>query len=31
MIVALITFAVGYIACYFVMTFGINNDKEKDQ
>jgi hypothetical protein len=32
MIIATIAaFVVGYISCYFVMTFGINNEKEKDQ
>jgi len=29
-ITALVAFAAGYIFCYFVMTFGINNEKEKD-
>jgi len=30
-ITAIAAFVVGYISCYFVMTFGINNEKEKDQ
>ena len=31
MIIAIAAFVVGYVSCYFVMTFGINNEKEKDQ
>lgn len=31
MIIAVAAFVVGYISCYFVMTFGINNEKENDK